>query len=82
MSLQAPADKPQGWTFTYKTRRAVVQLAVLLVGSAVFLTPLGWMVLTSLKPTEQIFLFPPEFIPKPVEWDNYAEAWSQGEFWT
>ncbi len=82
MSLQAPADKPQGWTFTYKTRRAVVQLVVLLVGSAVFLTPLGWMVLTSLKPTEQIFLFPPEFIPKPVEWDNYAEAWSQGEFWT
>ena len=82
MSLQAPADKPQGWTFTYKTRRAVLQLAVLLVGSAVFLTPLGWMVLTSLKPTEQIFLFPPEFIPKPVEWDNYAEAWSQGEFWT
>jgi len=82
VSLQAPADKPQGWTFTYKTRRAVVQLAVLLVGSAVFLTPLGWMVLTSLKPTEQIFLFPPEFIPKPVEWDNYAEAWSQGEFWT
>jgi ABC-type glycerol-3-phosphate transport system permease component len=59
-----------------------LQLAVLLVGSAVFLTPLGWMVLTSLKPTEQIFLFPPEFIPKPVEWDNYAEAWSQGEFWT
>ena len=82
MSLQAPADKSPGWTFTYKTRRAVLQLAVLLVGSAVFLTPLGWMVLTSLKPTEQIFLFPPEFIPKPVEWDNYAEAWSQGEFWT
>ena len=82
MSLQVPAGKSQGWTFTYKTRRAVLQLAVLLVGSAVFLTPLGWMVLTSLKPTEQIFLFPPEFIPKPVEWDNYAEAWSQGEFWT
>ncbi|MCE2467598.1 MAG: carbohydrate ABC transporter permease [Caldilineaceae bacterium] len=82
MSLQEPAGKSQGWTFTYKTRRAVLQLAVLLVGSAVFLTPLGWMVLTSLKPTEQIFLFPPEFIPKPVEWDNYAEAWSQGEFWT
>lgn len=82
MSLQVPAGKSQGWTFTYKTRRAVLQLAVLLVGSAVFLTPLGWMVLTSLKPTEQIFLFPPEFIPKPVEWNNYAEAWSQGEFWT
>ncbi len=82
MSLQEPAGKSQGWTFTYKTRRAVLQLAVLLMGSAVFLAPLGWMVLTSLKPTEQIFLFPPEFIPKPVEWDNYAEAWSQGEFWT
>ena len=51
MSLQVPAGKSQGWTFTYKTRRAVLQLAVLLVGSAVFLTPLGWMVLTSLKPT-------------------------------
>ena len=82
MSLQEPAGRAQGWTFTYKTRRAALQLAVLLVGSAVFLTPLGWMVLTSLKPTEQIFLFPPEFIPKPVEWNNYAEAWSQGEFWT
>ena len=82
MSLQEPAVKSQGWTFTYKTRRTVLQLAVLLVGSTVFLAPLGWMILTSLKPTEQIFLFPPEFIPHPVEWDNYTEAWRQGEFWT
>ncbi len=64
------------------TCRTVVMPGLLVTDSFVFMMPLLWMVLTSLKPTEQIFLLPPQWVPRPAEWNNYAEAWSQGEFWT
>ena len=66
----------------YRSRRTIVMFVLLVAGSFVFMTPLLWMFLTSLKPTEQIFLFPPQWVPRPIEWNNYAEAWRQGEFWT
>lgn len=69
------------WTGTYRSRRTALSLLLLILGSILFMLPLVWMISTSLKPTEQIFLFPPQWIPRPFEWDNYAEAWSQGEFW-
>lgn len=47
---------------------------LLIAGSAVFLFPLLWMVSTSLKVPTQIFVFPPQLIPRPVEWANYIEA--------
>ncbi|TDQ37406.1 carbohydrate ABC transporter permease [Aureibacillus halotolerans] len=47
---------------------------VLLLASAFFLIPFLWLLSTSLKPLEQIFSFPPEWIPDPVQWSNYADA--------
>lgn len=46
----------------------------LIIASAFFLIPFIWMVSTSLKPITQIFTFPPEWIPRPIQWDNYIEA--------
>lgn len=43
----------------------------LVVGSVVFGLPLFWMLSTSLKPTFQIFVWPPQWIPTPVVWGNY-----------
>ncbi len=46
---------------------------LLLVGSAVMIMPLIWLVSTSLKKTGTEFIYPPQWIPKPVAWDNYIK---------
>jgi multiple sugar transport system permease protein len=33
-----------------------------------------WMLSTSLKPIEATLVFPPEWLPEPVQWQNYAET--------
>jgi multiple sugar transport system permease protein len=45
---------------------------VLVAGwSALAVLPLVWMVTTSFKPTDQIFTFPPRWIPEPVVFRHY-----------
>ena len=43
-------------------------------GAFVMTIPFLWMVSTSLKLESQIWLFPPQWIPNPVRWQNYIEA--------
>ena len=60
-----------------KQSRTIAHLAVhlvLLSGALVVCFPLIWMVLTSLKPLEQVFYYPPEVFPRPVMWRNYVDA--------
>jgi multiple sugar transport system permease protein len=45
-------------------------------GAAIVLIPFVWMVTTSLKPESQLFVYPPEWIPNPIQWSNYREAWN------
>lgn len=47
---------------------------VLLLGAVLMLFPLAWMLSTSLKPLSDVYLFPPKWIPNPIQWQNYAEA--------
>lgn len=47
---------------------------VLIVLAAIFTIPFFWLLSTSLKPPEQLFRLPPEWIPSPVMWSNYAKA--------
>lgn len=57
-------------------------LYILMVAIAcVFFTPFLWMLSTALKPTNQIFLNPPVWIPKPVKWDNFSAIFSRMPFW-
>lgn len=46
----------------------------LILMTAVLVTPLVWMVLTSLKTPEQIATAPYSWLPNPVRWENYLEA--------
>jgi multiple sugar transport system permease protein len=48
---------------------------LLAIGGVFALVPFIWMVSTSLKTREQLFVFPPEWIPNPVVWQNYIQAW-------
>jgi sn-glycerol 3-phosphate transport system permease protein len=38
------------------------------------------MALTSLKDLASVTQFPPTLLPRPAQWDNYAQAWRSGPF--
>src|SRR5688572_13766559 len=44
---------------------------VILVMGALTLVPFLWMLSTSLKMREQLYAFPPEWIPSPVTFESY-----------
>lgn len=48
--------------------------------TVVTLAPLVWMVSTSLKDPSTIFDLPIRWIPDPVRWSNYKEAWQAAPF--
>jgi multiple sugar transport system permease protein len=55
-------------------QRIVIYVLLGVLASA-FALPFFWMVSTSLKDSDtRIFVFPPQWFPKPVVWKNYAEA--------
>ena len=56
--------------------------AFLAVGAFFCLLPLAWMISTSLKEPGSVFLFPPQWIPQPVRWENYSEIFTQWPFFT
>ena len=45
-----------------------------------FLLPFVWMLSTSLKEPGQVFVFPPQWIPNPVVFKNYVDAWNAVPF--
>lgn len=47
--------------------------------SILFLIPFLWSISTSLKSPENVLLYPPQLIPKPANWNNYAVLWSVGD---
>lgn len=58
-------------------RRAVTVVAfvAMLLGGLTMLLPFVWMVSTSLKSSEFVFSYPPQWIPDPVDWANFLEVW-------
>jgi ABC-type glycerol-3-phosphate transport system permease component len=54
-------------------QRAIATLLIL-PGACLVLLPLWWMISTSLKDPRYIWIFPPQWIPSPVQWNNYLEA--------
>jgi multiple sugar transport system permease protein len=53
----------------------LVQGTIILL-SIVVMIPFGWMISTALKPIEQVFEFPPSWIPKPAMWENFWVGWT------
>ena len=62
---------------SFKKRISLIILYVVLsLFALVFLIPFFWMISTSLKPPTQIWVFPPQWIPRPVMWGNFLKAWT------
>jgi multiple sugar transport system permease protein len=48
--------------------------AALIFGAFFMVMPFLYMLSTSLKPQNQVFLYPPRWIPNPIVWANYPTA--------
>jgi len=60
----------------------ILLYTVLIGSSVILLIPLLWMISTSLKPEDQLYLFPPVWLPDPIQWSNYTRAWTTVPFGT
>lgn len=54
----------------------VVTYVLIGAGAALVLIPFFWMISTSLKGQERLFVYPPEWLPNPPHWSNYRDAWT------
>lgn len=54
-------------------------LVVALIALVVF--PFLWMLVTSLTPVQEVFSWPPHFVPSEFRWTNYPEAVERYDFW-
>jgi multiple sugar transport system permease protein len=54
--------------------------AMLIFGGVLFSIPFLWTVSTALKTNEQVFAVPPQWIPNPIQLDNFKRAWTELPF--
>jgi ABC-type glycerol-3-phosphate transport system permease component len=58
----------------------VLLYGVLIAGLIVFIWPMAWLVSASLKPTDEVYKFPPNLIPSRIDWTAYPEVLKQFNF--
>ncbi len=71
------------WFASQRTRHRIGQIAaylLLTIGGVVMLVPFAWLVSSSLKSPQDIYVIPPEWIPKDPRWSNYKEVMSKLPF--
>lgn len=56
---------------SHRFRRDFFSLILLTLGALVILIPFFWMVSTSLKTAGDVYLYPPKWIPNPMQFVNY-----------
>ncbi len=86
MTANSPSIAQQSRSRVQSTRRnfprfsislhGIIVYGLLILLSAIFLFPLFWMITTALKPDNQIFIWPPRWIPNPPVWQNFVDAFS------
>lgn len=57
-----------------------ITITLLIIGSFISIVPLVWLVRSSFMNIQQMFVFPPEWIPKPWMWKNYPDAMAAAPF--
>lgn len=56
--------------------RNIITYILLAVLSFIFIFPFFWMIDSAFKTNAQIFLWPPKWIPDPIEWQNFVTAFT------
>jgi ABC-type glycerol-3-phosphate transport system permease component len=77
----SPVRPAQVTTVPWRQRRSSQQLLrdivlypITIIGAAIMLIPLLWLLSSSLKSTALIFIYPPQWIPNPVRFANYSDV--------
>ena len=60
--------------------KALGAFLTLCVGALLFSIPFFWTISTALKTNQQAFAFPPQWIPNPIQWQNFRQAWTDLPF--
>ena len=68
MSARVRSQKAQNRGYQVAAEGALIALSLL------FIMPLAWMVLTSLKPLDETMRQPPTILPQTTQWFNYRDA--------
>jgi multiple sugar transport system permease protein len=58
----------------------LISYIILFIGAITILVPFAWMILTSLKPSNEVLQMPPKWIPSKFLWKNYVEAYKAISF--
>lgn len=77
-SIDTPAAadvKAKGLSKDAHNRLNRLVIYLLLIGTSIcFLIPFVWLILSALKSSDEIFVFPPVWLPKHWEWGNFFKA--------
>lgn len=65
---------------TKKKLLSLVNFILLAAGSLLILSPIWWMISTSLKSMAEVMTYPPTFYPHEWNWDNYIKTWKAAPF--
>ena len=86
MELNKPLDKT-GHRTAAQRKKKILQISayfILIIGSLSMIMPFLWMLTTSLKTLNAIFVQPKDwiqmFVPTMFVWQNYLEAWTKVPF--
>lgn len=82
-SVPQPVSQPEPRVLsTFKSKKNqeraahLVSHLLLIAGALLMIVPFFWMLSTSLKAPGKTFVYPPQWIPNPVVFGNYAEMWT------
>lgn len=77
MSAHSVTNRPSPYWRTRRGQTAIsngIALAIAIVGSVVVMVPFFWMLSTALKKPEEIYMFPPVWVPVPPQFKNFYDA--------
>ena len=60
-------------------KAAIIRTIIVALIAVLFVTPLVWMVLSSLKTPQEVFARPFHWLPAKVQWQNYVSVWMNEE---
>ena len=58
----------------------VISIIMVILGVIAMVSPIVFMISTSLKQQMSVFVLPPQWIPSPVQWHNYADVFDGTPF--
>jgi multiple sugar transport system permease protein len=81
-----PVTESTVWRKRRKSRAALLGqflgYTAIVATAVAILVPFVWMVVSSLKRTNDVFTVPIQWIPNPVEWSNYVDIFAKADMFT